>query len=762
MIKSILYLLITILIIVIIVIKVRHHFKKIEKFAYGNYGIQCYYDKPFRISDNSILGQQSGDYHYLRFIYNGSGDERIYTLNLYADVLCDILIVGGGASGASAHGGIVGGSPNRGGGGGGGGVVYIINRILNAGTYKINVGRGGLPSSKDGKDSNIKNSDNSQVIIDGIELIGKGGGKPRGNLGGAGGGRDGGFQGLTFWDGEGYDYGGYNRSGGNGGGAGSSSGIGRDVNITNQIVHYGAGGKLGSGVGMVGNDGKANTGEGGGGAVGDLSTTQRYNGGYGGSGIVIIRFIMKENGVIYSCGLNDLGQLGLDSTESQKKTPTLIETYYNSSGEIINYSDIIITKISLGYKHSLFLTSEGRVYSCGWNKKGQLGFNSGDMDAGQDLNDGRYWDSQNYPYHTRPVLIETYYNSDLQPITYTNIKITKISTGFEHSLFLTSEGYVYSCGLNDLGQLGLDSTDTKKNIPTLIEKYYNSSGEFINYSDIIITKISLGYKHSLFLTSEGRVYSCGYNWNGQLGLGTNGWDNVNSVNKPTLIETYYDSDSEAINYDKIIITEISCGGDHSLFLTSEGYVYGCGYNWSGQLGLGNQFERKNPTLIHKYYDNTESVNYNMIRITEISSGLEHSLFLTSEDCVYSCGSNWNGQLGLGTGGEGTKETRPTLIETYYDSDSEAINYDKIIITKISSGGMHSLFLTSEGRAYSCGDNLNGQLGLGTNGEGNDKSSPTLIETYYYNSGKSRNYSNIRITEITANYYHSLFLYNYKN
>ena len=551
MIKSILYLLITILIIVIIVIKVRHHFKKIEKFAYGNYGIQCYYDKPFRISDNSIFGQQSGDYHYLRFIYNGSGDERIYTLNLYADVLCDILIVGGGASGASAHGGIVGGSPNRGGGGGGGGVVYIINRILNAGTYKINVGRGGLPSSKDGKDSNIKNSDNSQVIIDGIELIGKGGGKPRGNLGGAGGGRDGGFQGLTFWDGEGYDYGGYNRSGGNGGGAGSSSGIGRDVNITNQIVHYGAGGKQGSGVGVAGNNGDANTGEGGGGAVGDLSTTQRYNGGYGGSGIVIIRFIMKENGVIYSCGLNDLGQLGLDST------------------------------------------------------------------------------------------------------------------------------------------------DTKKNIPTLIEKYYNSSGVIINYSDIIITKISLGYKHSLFLTSEGRVYSCGYNWN-------------------------------------------------------------------GQLGLGNQFERKNPTLIHKYYDNTESVNYNMIRITEISSGLEHSLFLTSEDCVYSCGSNWNGQLGLGTGGEGTKETRPTLIETYYDSDSEAINYDKIIITKISSGGMHSLFLTSEGRAYSCGDNLNGQLGLGTNGEGNDKSSPTLIETYYYNSGKSRNYSNIRITEITANYYHSLFLYNYKN
>ena len=797
MIKPILYLLITILILVIIVIIVRHHFKKVEKFAYGIYGFQCFNDRPFRISDNTILEQQSGDYHYLRFIYNGSGDERIYTLNLYADVLCDILIVGGGASGASASAGVIGGSPNRGGGGGGGGVVYIINKKLNAGTYKINVGRGGLPSSNDGKDSNIKNSDNSQIIIDGIELIGKGGGKPTGNLGGAGGGRDKGSQGLTFWDGAEYDYGGYNRSGGNGGGAGSSSGIGRDVNITNQVVHYGAGGQLGSGVGKAGNNGKENTGEGGEGAVGELSTTKRYNGGAGGSGIVIIRLKIPENGV-YSCGNNYHGQLGLDSTDLQKKTPTLIEKYYDSE-EPITYTEIQIDKISVGGFHSLFLTSEGHVYSCGYNRFGQLGFDSGSKEEDRDDNDGKEWDGRDYPYHTRPVLIKEYYDITLDARhDYSNIKIDKISCGYNHSLFLTREGHVYSCGRNKYGTLGLDSLDESIKTPTLITTYYDSDSKSITYKRIKITEISSGHSHILLLTSEGRVYSCGYNMFGQLGLDTSGSGEDKFT--PTLIRTYYDSNYVSHNYDSIRITKISCCY-HSLFLTSDGRVYSCGLNSNGQLGLGtfgSGEDKSTPTLIT-----------GLSNVTEISAGDSHNLFLTSEGHVYSCGWNKYGQLGLGTSGSDKDESTPTLIRTYFDSDYVSHNYDSIMITKISTKSDHNLFLTSDGHVYSCGNNLLGQLGLGTSESGKDKSTPTLItglsnvteisaggdayslfiyvrpkvyscgwnefgqlgldstdlqkktptliETYYDSDSVSHNYHKIIIKKISAGNKHSLFL-----
>ena len=116
------------------------------------------------------------------------------------------------------------------------------------------------------------------------------------------------------------------------------------------------------------------------------------------------------------------------------------------------------------------------------------------------------------------------------------------------------------------------------------------------------------------------------------------------------------------------VRDISCGRYHSLFLTSEGRVYSCGNNEYGNLGLGTISRLPIPRLI--------SVLSN---VREIACGYLHSLFLTSEGRVYSCGSNWNGQLGLGTGGEGTKETSPTLITNVSNVREIACGYDHSIL-----------------------------------------------------------------------------------
>ena len=434
-----------------------------------------------------------------------------------------------------------------------------------------------------------------------------------------------------------------------------------------------------------------------------------------------------DNWGVTSCGWNNKGQLGINSTEFERK---LIKVRIQNN----MFNNIKIIKISAGYRHSLFLTKEGQVYSCGWNSNGQLGFDSGRKQDDQDITDGREWDWNYYPYHIRPVLIQKYYNSDSEAINYDRITIDKISAGSYHSLFLTREGRVYSCGENRYGQLGLNSTDLQKKTPRLISGFSN------------VTKASAGHDHSLFLTSDGHVYSCGWNSLGNLGLG-----NTDKQLTPTLIERYYDSDYISHTYDRITITKISAGDSHSLFLTRDGQVYSCGLNNDGQLGLGtsgNGNKELSPKLITTYYGNNGvTTNYETIEIDKISTSHYHSLFLTRDGQVYSCGQNDWGQLGLGTSGSGSEKSSPTLIETY-STDSESDNYSSIVITKISAGHYHNLFLTSNNQVFSCGYNDWGQLGLNSN---EDKiKTPRLIQIT----------SDTEISEISCRGNHSLFLESY--
>src|SRR5436853_7110648 len=146
------------------------------------------------------------------------------------------------------------------------------------------------------------------------------------------------------------------------------------------------------------------------------------------------------------------------------------------------------------------------------------------------------------------------------------------------------------------------------------------------------------------------------------------------------------------------IQNISAGGSHSLILKDNGQVYAFGVNCYGQLGLGNNCDKRTPTLIQ-----------NINNIVQISAGVLHSLILMETGQIYSFGRNDNGQLGLG---DYNDKNDPVLIS----------KLDNII--QISAGGSHSIVLDNNGKVYSFGINNCGQLGLGNFGS---KNVPTLIE-----------------------------------
>lgn len=70
-------------------------------------------------------------------------------------------------------------------------------------------------------------------------------------------------------------------------------------------------------------------------------------------------------GDVLSWGLNSHGQLGLGREVSLQYTPVLVRAL----------SGVAVTQISAGATHTLFLTLPGLVYCCGANKSGQLGLN---------------------------------------------------------------------------------------------------------------------------------------------------------------------------------------------------------------------------------------------------------------------------------------------------------------------------------------------------------------------------------------------------
>jgi alpha-tubulin suppressor-like RCC1 family protein len=359
--------------------------------------------------------------------------------------------------------------------------------------------------------------------------------------------------------------------------------------------------------------------------------------------------VLDTQNQIYCFGDNRLGQLGLGDYEN-KKIPTLMRTIHGIS------NDAIIIKISSGGSQALILNSQGKIY----------GVNGFDF--------GRLWCG----------IIKHKNIPELIPFTNPEI-IVEISAGRSHYLILDSKGQVFSLGSNEIGQLGLGD----------IEKILTLT--LVPLSRPIMA-ISAKENSSLILSREGQVFGFGNNSMGQLGL-----ENRVNVMTPTLIEHF-----NHLTEDPQVIVDLSTGGDHSLFLNSQGQVFSCGSDEVGQLGLGGGINSRSiPTLIGLV--NTHLPYQKANPFITVSAGGSHSLILDIQGRVFGFGNNIFGQLGL-------DDTRNRSIPTLVD------NFPNIIA--ISAGTSHSLICNSQGQIFSFGFNMYGQIGLGDNV---GRSLPTLIE-----------------------------------
>ena len=133
----------------------------------------------------------------------------------------------------------------------------------------------------------------------------------------------------------------------------------------------------------------------------------------------------------------------------------------------------------------------------------------------------------------------------------------------------------YSFGYNNFGQLGLGDRKDRLS-PTFAGSAPNGNDENL-WLDF-----SLGYYHSLGISSSGNLFSWGYNYYGQLGNGEDGPGKYKT--SPQLV-------ASGENWSRV-----SAGAYHSLAI-SGGKLYSFGANSHGSLGLGDRLHRKNITPV---------------------------------------------------------------------------------------------------------------------------------------------------------------------
>ncbi len=168
-------------------------------------------------------------------------------------------------------------------------------------------------------------------------------------------------------------------------------------------------------------------------------------------------FILGGDGILYACGRNGHGQLGLGNRTD------------HSTFEPVKGIEGVVREMWLSGDTSFLLTDSGQLYACGWNSYGQLGL-----------------------------------GDEASRHTFVPVKGVKKGTVREMwvtdytSFLLSDSGQLYACGRNGGGQLGLgDGKDRSTFEPVKgIKKG-------------MVREMWVSADTSFLLTEEGKKYGCG-------------------------------------------------------------------------------------------------------------------------------------------------------------------------------------------------------------------------------------------------------------
>ena len=207
---------------------------------------------------------------------------------------------------------------------------------------------------------------------------------------------------------------------------------------------------------------------------------------------------IKTDGTLWAWGANSNGQLGdgTNGSGTNKNTPVQVGTANDWAS------------VSAGNIFTSAIKTDGTLWAWGANSNGQLG-------------DGTNGSSTN---KNTPVQVGT--ANDW----------SSVSAGGFHTIAVKTDGTLWAWGANSNGQLGdgTNGSGTNKNTPVQV----GTANDWAS--------VSVGGNHTIAVKTDGTLWAWGYNYDGQLGDGTNTARNI-----PTKIGTTSDLYmGERVHYKK--------------------------------------------------------------------------------------------------------------------------------------------------------------------------------------------------------------------
>ena len=264
-------------------------------------------------------------------------------------------------------------------------------------------------------------------------------------------------------------------------------------------------------------------------------------------------------------------------------------------------------------------------------------------------------------------------NKDVPSIVAGGYKWKDISVGGDHACGVTTTGAAYCWGNDNTGELGNGGISGDQASPSAV-------AGVLSFSTITAASDS-----TCALTTTGLAYCWGADYNGEIGNGGTGGDQISPV--PVVGGRSY--------------SMIDCGDDHCCALTTGADAYCWGRDNEGQIGNGGTGgNQDSPVLVN-----------GGLKFKWLRTGWNTSFGITTSGVAYSWGGDYAGRLGNGASGN---SDAPSLITGNHDFQS------------IDGGNDHTCGITQSGTGFCWGSDNNGRLGNG--GVGGDKADPDAVDS----------------------------------